>query len=137
MTPWARLGTEPAITFQKYIFHYAFILPTLLHRQNCNLGGSEREDRGGKLLLESRKPQLKLWAAGWLQKGVVDLLLTGCYSTVTSIEPCGISGFCTVATLSFIVTSHTLILGVPELFHNVVNGISTPLPSCNLSSLSH
>lgn len=82
MTPWARLGTEPAITFQKYIFHYAVILPTLLHSQSYSLGGSEREDRGGKLLLESRKPQLKLWATGWLQKGTLDLLATVLDSTL-------------------------------------------------------
>lgn len=59
---------------QKYIFHYAVILPTSSSQPELYWGGSEGEDRGGKLLLESRKPQLKLWAAGWLQKGVLDLL---------------------------------------------------------------
>ena len=62
---------------------------------------------------------------------------TGFYFTVTSTEPCEISVFCMVKTQSFIVTSQTLVLGVPESFCNGVSGISTLLPSCKLSSLSH
>lgn len=72
----ARLEAEQvngAIIFlKKYLFHYAVIFPTLLHSQSYNLGGSEKEDRDRKLLLETRKPHLKLWATGWLQNEAFD-----------------------------------------------------------------
>lgn len=141
LTLWTRLGAElanSAITYQKCLFHYAVILPTLLHSQSCNLGGSEKEKGGRNLLLESRKPHLKLWATGWAQKGTLDLWATVLDSTctVTSIEPRGVVGFCTGTAPSFRVTSQTLISGVPDSFPNAVSGIGTQLPSCKLSSLS-
>jgi hypothetical protein len=53
--------TSKAITFQKISFLHPLILPSLFHSQSCNLGGSKKEDKDTKLLLETKEPHFKLW----------------------------------------------------------------------------